>query len=894
MGRHALRVTLMRRFILRLLNVFRGAKAERELAREVDSHLASLENEYRRRGMTPDGARLAARRAMGSVALAKDLHRDARGFVWLDDLRQDLRFTLRLLRRDPAFMAIAVATLALGIGANTAIFSVVNSVLLRPLPYEGSESLVRIAEHLAPSETGAPLAPRVLITGAELEALRSARTLSHVGRYGGRPFSMTLNLPEGGVRLTGEQISTAVFPMLGARPLLGRVFEDNEMAPGSDAVVILSHGAWLRYFAAQPDILGRVVPLDGKGYSVIGVMPQGFVFPDPQSAFWIPFTRPATSGPQDTGMSIARIADGRSHEEVVAEVSTILSRLRAPRQDARPLGRSRFDVFRVRDELVAPVRPALIVLAVAVGFVLLISCANVAGLLLSRTAVRQKEMAIRVAVGASGARLVRQALTESVTLALAGGAAGTGLAVGFVAIVRALGSSLPRRDLYTGTGIGIPRLEEVGIDIGTLMFTIVVSVLTGVLFGLAPAVRQSRGESAKILQHGMGRHRARDVLVAAELALGLMLLVGGGLLVRSFIKLSNVDPGYDPTNVVWFQAFLPRERAPTQVTAFAEGMVERLSAVPGVAAAGYAPQIPTGNLLRETSLRTRPEPPSRPPEARTDARVVSQSFLSVLGVRVVAGRGFEARDGEGQPRVMLINETLARSAEFGGDPIGKRFYTIGEEPWEIVGVVEDIHQFGLDREPGRQVFIDFRQAPSPGRNGLFVAVRTDGAPGELASTVRDIARNLDPLATVDGVATMEQLLSNAISRPRFYAVLLAVFAVAAVVLAVIGLYALMSYTVAQRTREIGIRMALGAQRHKVMTLVLSDSLATTAAGIALGLTGAAALTRYLEGMLFALTPLDPGTFAVVAALFAAVAALASYVPARRATRVDPLVALRAE
>jgi putative ABC transport system permease protein len=884
----------MRRFLLRLFNVLRRQRADEELDREVASHLALLADEHVRRGRTPNEARLAARRAMGSVALAKDLHRDARAFAWLDDLRQDLRFTMRLLRRDPAFMTIAVATLALGIGANTAIFSAVNSVLLRPLPYEGSESLVRIAEHLAPTQTGAPLAPRVLITGPELEALQSMRTLSDVGRYGGRPFSMTLNLPEGGVRLTGEQVSTAVFPMLGARPILGRVFEDHEMTPGSDAVVILSHSAWLRYFAARPDILGRVLSLDGKGYTVISVMPPGFAFPDPQSAFWIPFTRSAPASPQDTGVSIARIADGRGREEAVAEVSAILSRLRGSRQDARPLGRSRFDVFRVRDELVAPVRAALVVLAVAVGIVLLIACANVAGLLLSRTAVRQKEIAIRVAIGASRARLVRQSLTESVTLALAGGTAGTGLAVGLVALLRALGSSLPRRDLYTGTGIGIPRLEEVGIDISTLIFTVFVSLATGVLFGLAPALRQSRAGSAQILQQGTGRHRARTMLVAAELALGLMLLVGGGLLVRSFIKLSNVDPGYDPTNVVWFQAFLPRERAASQVTAFAEGMVERLGAVPGIAAAGYAPQIPTGNLLRETSLRTRPEPPSRPPEVRTDARVVSQSFLTALGVRVVAGRGFDARDGAGQPRVMLINETLARTGEFDGDPIGKRFYTIGEEPWEIVGIVEDIHQFGLDREPGRQVFIDFRQSPSPGRNGLFIAVRTDRMPGELASSVRDIARDLDPLVTVDSVATMEQLLSNAISRPRFYTVLLAVFAVAAVVLAVIGLYALMSYTVAQRTREIGIRMALGAQRREVMKLVLSDSLVTTSVGVALGLTGAAGLTRYLEGMLFALTPLDPVTFFAVALLFAAVAGVASYVPARRATRVDPLVALRAE
>jgi putative ABC transport system permease protein len=323
-------------------------------------------------------------------------------------------------------------------------------------------------------------------------------------------------------------------------------------------------------------------------------------------------------------------------------------------------------------------------------------------------------------------------------------------------------------------------------------------------------------------------------------------------------------------------------------------MVERLGVLPGVIGVGYAPQLPTGNLLRETSLRTTPGPPARPPDERTDARVVSQDFLTVLGVRVVAGRGFDERDGEGQPRVMLINETLARSPELEGSPIGKRFYTLGEQPWEIIGVVEDIHQFGPDRDPGRQVFIDFRQAPTSGRNGLFIAVRTDGTLAGLVSNARSIARSLDPLATLDSVATMEQLLSNASSRPRFYAVWFGMFAVMAVSIAVIGLYGLMSYAVAQRTREVGIRVALGAQRHEVMGLVLKDSIVMTVVSVALGVAGAAAFARYLEGMLFAVTPLDPATFAAVAVLFVSVALIASYVPARRATRVDPLVALRTE
>ena len=884
----------MRRFLLRLFSAFGRRRADTDLDREIASHLLLLEDEYRRRGSSDGEARLAARRAMGSAALVKDLHRDARAFVWLDDLRQDLRLSVRLLRRGPVFTAIAVLTLGLGIGVTTAIFSLVNGVLVRPLPYEGSEHLVRIAEYFPPSGTGSPLAPRTLINGAELEALESARTLSNVGIYGGRPFSMTLAKPEGAVRLAGEQISPAVFPMLRARPILGRVFEPREDEPGSDAVVVLSHAAWLHHFDARDDIVGRVLSFDGRGYTVVGVMPQGFEFPDAQSAFWVPFVRSAAAGGQDIGVSIARIADGRTRHEATAEVNAILSRVRPPREGAAPLDRPRFDLLGIRDEMVAPVRTALVVLGAAVGMVLFLACTNVASLLFARAAARQRELAVRVAIGASRARLVRQALTESVTLALLGGLAGIGLAVGLVRLLRALGTSLPRRDLYTGTGIGIPRLDEVGIDATALAFAVFASLLTGVMFGLAPALRQARLDSAQALREGPSRHRARRMFVASEMAMAMMLLVGGGLLVRSFIKLTNVDPGYDATNVAWFQAFLPRERSASQVTAFAEGMVERLRALPGVASVGYAPQIPTGNLLRETSLRTTPGPPVRPPDVRTDARVVSRYFLTVLGVRVVAGRGFEDRDREGQPQVMLINETLARSAEFVRDPIGQRFYTLGEEPWEIVGIVEDVHQFGPDREPGPQIFIDFRQAPTSGRNGLFVAVRSDGTPAALVSSARSIARSLDALATLDAVATMNQLLSNASSRPRFYAVWLGIFAVMAVSLAVIGLYGLMSHAVAQRTPEIGIRVALGARRREVMELVLRDSLVTTAVGITLGLAGAAALTRYLEGMLFALTPLDPVTFAAVTVLFAAGALLAAYVPARRATRVDPLIALRTE
>jgi len=884
----------MRRVLRRFVSLFTHRRDDADLAREMSSHLALLEDDYRRRGMTREEARLAARRALGSAALAQDLHRDARTFAWIDDLGRDLRYATRLLRRDLGFTAVAVLTLALGIGANTAIFSVVNAVLVRPLPYDGSERLVRIAEHPVPSgATSAPLAPRVVISRLELEALRSARTLSHVGIYGGRPFSMTVVGPDGPNRLAGERVSAEVLSMLRVRPVLGRTFEPHEEKPGSDAVVILSYGTWQQDFAGRTDILGQTVSFDGRGYSIVGVMPRGFEFPHAQAAFWVPFA-PAGRPDQDAGISIARLADDVTPDAATAEVGAILPQVRAARATAQTGAKPRYELIQLREELVAPIRGALFVLAAAVGLVLLIACTNVASLLLARSSVRETEIAVRVAIGAGRGRLIRQALTESVTLALAGGIIGSALAVGLVQLLQRLGAVLPRRDLYTGTGLSLPRLEEVGVDAQALVFAIGVSVLTGVLFGVIPALRQSGADTAPTLRAGTGTARVQSVLVVAELAMALMLLVGAGLLIHSFVRLANVQAGYDADGIIWYQAFVPRERSAVQVTSFAEGLAAQLRTTPGVHAVGYAPQILTGNLLRETSLRATPAPPERPPSVRIDARVVSRDFLSVMGVRVVEGRGFHDGDGAGQPRVMLINRALARSGGFTGNPIGQRFYTLGDQPWEIVGIVEDVHQFGLDRAPGPQIFIDFRQSPGAALNGLFFAVKTDSRAAVPAADVRRVARQFDPLAAVSPVATMEQLLSNTMSRRRLYAVLLGVFAAVAVALAVIGLYGTMSYSVAQRTREIGVRIALGAPRQAVVVLILRQSLLIAAAGVVLGLTGAVGLTRYLSGMLFGLTPLDPPTFVAVVALFAVIAALASFIPARRATRIDPLVALRSE
>jgi predicted permease len=555
----------MKRFFLRILNAVFPGRADDELAREVASHLAMLEGEGVRRGMTREEARLAARRAFGGVEHTKDLHRDVRSFVRLDDLRRDVQYGARTLRHTPGFTAIAVLTLALGIGANTAIFSVVNGVLLRPLPYKDPQRLVRIVENISAGDTS--IGPRRRAVGlnlAELVTFRSkATTLSHAGVY--VESTMTLAGRDESIRLTAIRLSPAFFSMLGVSPLRGRTFESREETPGADGVVVLSYSTWQRYFGGAPDVLSRSLTLDGRSFAVVGVMPSDFQFPDPQTQLWIPY---ALSGAGARLPIIARIADGATVEAASAEVGAILRQLLA-RSSRQPSDQGPFELEHVQDQLVAPVKPALRMLTAAVGFVLLIACINVANLMLARTAARQREIAVRLALGASRGRLIRQLLTESTMLALLGGAAGTGLAFGGLRLLQALGAGLPRGDLTLG--VSIPRLDEIGIDLRVLAFTLAIALLTGVLFGLAPAARHSRSGQTDTLREGSASsagsgfnllrgHRLQGLLIVAEIAMAMLLLVGGGLMIRSFVNLSNVDPGYNPAGLLTFQVFSPRAR----------------------------------------------------------------------------------------------------------------------------------------------------------------------------------------------------------------------------------------------------------------------------------------------------------------------------------------------
>jgi len=826
----------------------------------------------------------------------------------LDDLRQDTRYALRSLARDPGFATVAVLTLALGIGANTAIFSVVNAVLLKPLPYKDSQRFVRVMANLtaADSPTRAPLRAAVSLTAAEIADLQSrTRTLSDIGTASA--FLLALNGAEEGARLHGTRVSAAILSMLGVRPLVGRAFNPADEAIGAEAVMLLSHSMWQRHFGADPRTVGRTLTFDSvlgprrqTRYLVVGVMPPAFVFPNRQTQFWTPFQAVA-GGAAPRASIVARLSDGVALAAAAAEVGPIVRAIRghAPA--------TTYDLVREQDALVAPVRPALLTLTVAVGFVLLIACVNVANLLLSRSASRHREMTIRVALGAGPGRLIRHLLTESLILSAAGGVAGAFLALGGIALLKDLGTTLTRIDLPAG---GLPRLDEVVLNTDVLAFTAAIATVAGVIFGLAPALYAARASQMDVLRESAatayssfgswGHLRVRSALVVAEIAMAMMLLVGGGLLVRSVVALSRVDPGYNPAGVLTFQVSLPLDRYPdARLRTFSEELVARLRLVPGVSSAAYANQLPMIGL-RDTAggLWKWPDPNRRPTPDAPDARFVSKDYLDVMSIRIAAGRGFNETDGAGRPRALLVNELLARREFAGENPLGRPVF-MGRDivPWEIVGVVDDVRQFGLDREPEPQFFADLRQWTGTGPlfpGGAYFAVRTSVDPAVVTASIRGIVRDLEAGSALFHVAEMTELVASTISRPRMYAVLLALFAGVATALSAIGIYGVLAYSVAQRTREIGIRMALGARRSQVMKLVLGQSIALTAVGMVLGAAGAAAVTRYLNAMLFGLTPLDPATFFGVALLFACVAALAAFIPARRATRVDPSIALRCQ
>jgi predicted permease len=870
---------------LRLRSLFRWAQADQELDDELRDHLERKTEGYLAQGMTQEEARRRARIDLGGIEQTKEKCRDERRVNWIQDFVQDLRFGLRMLRKSPGFIAVAVITLAFGMGANTAIFSVVNAVLLRPLPYPGSDRLVQIWSTNPKANrwgmwTAYPRFEDWRRENTVFEEMATVRTWVLSIKGGDHPES-----------LFGVLTSSQFLQLLRVQPMLGRGFLPEEDQPGHDHVIILSYGLWQRRFGSDRAVIGRTVDVDQQNYTVIGVMPSDFRFPPELPAShqvdaWLPPAPDPSRNERGSNnyYTFARLKPGVSLAQAQAEMDAINHGLAEKHFEDRELG---VKVVGWQRQVGSEVRPALLILLGAISLVLLIACANVANLLLARGAMRQREAALRQALGAGRARLIRQFLTESVLLASFGGAIGLLLA-------------------YEGVGLfiqlapDIPRLNETVIDPHVLIFSAVLTLGTGLIFGIAPALQgyktdlqDSLKESGNQLTIGSNRARARSVLVVSEMALALMLLTGAGLLVRSFVQLQQVDPGFNPKNLLTAFVMLPPSKypEPQRQALFFHEVMDRITSLPGVECAGAADSAP---MLTNDTGPVSIEGHALEPEIQAERPKITPDYFCAMGIRLLRGRTFTWADDEGSLPVAILNESAARQYWPNEDAMGKRVnLEDGSAPvWrQVVGIVGDVRQDGLVRVGRPEVYAPQLQVPVP---YMLLAVRTRAEPAALTAAVRHAVMAVDKDQPLFQIKTMEQVVGDSIAGPRFQMSLLAIFATIALGLAAIGIYGLMSYTVNQRTHEIGIRMALGAKRGEVLYLVVRHGMMLVTVGVVLGTVGALLLTRFLSGMLYGVGVNDPTTLLSVATLLIGVAALASYIPARRATRVDPMVALRYE
>ncbi|HYV07671.1 MAG TPA: ABC transporter permease [Blastocatellia bacterium] len=815
----------------------------------------------------------------------------------MESLRQDLAYGLRTLFKNPGFTIVAVLTIGLGTGANTAIFSVLNGILLRPLPFREPERLVMVWNNNTKSNQ-----PQAALSVPDLRDYGENNVLEQMASFAFDDFNLTGgDQPE---RVQGTMVSANFFSTLGVGAVAGRVFLPEDGQPGADRVVVISDGLWKRRFAADPAVVNQTISLNGASFTVVGVAPADFQSPEKGDELWVPMSFegsdrlriPSISAPEDLERrtfrflkSFARLKPGTPLEQAQAEMSTIANRLEQQYPDVNSgMGISLVPLHR---QVVGDVKPALLLLLAAVGLVLLIACANVANLLLARAAARQKEIAIRVALGAGRSRLIRQLLTESVMLALLGGLLGLGIAwLGLRALV---GINPPN----------IPRLEAIGIDTRVLVFTLFVSLLAGLVFGLVPAIQASRPDLNEALKEGargstggIGRRRVRSILVVTEVALTQMLLIGAGLMLKSFYSLQQVNPGFSPENVLTMQVTLPPSKytEDTQIAAFYEQALNRIKSLPGVQACGAATTLPlTANTIARRFTIDGRVPGSPNERLVAGYGAVSPDYFLAMGIRLVSGRGFTDQDREKSPQVIIINETMRRRFWPNEDPIGKRISITAESgiSREIIGVVADVKSSSLDGESGLQFYEPYLQFPW---NFMAIAVRTGTNPLGLAKPVRDEILAVDNTQPVYDVKTLAQIVEDSVSQPRLYMLLLAVFAVIALTLAAVGIYGVMNYSVNQRKHEIGIRMAIGAQRSDIMKLIVGQGMLLAIIGVAVGVAAAFFLGRFMEMLLFGVGGRDLTTFIGVPVVLVLVSLMANYVPARRATRVDPMIALRAE
>jgi putative ABC transport system permease protein len=872
----------------------RSKRMLEQLNEEIREHIERETQDNIGRGMPPEEAHYAAVRKFGNVTRVKEEIHELWSIVWFEQLLQDMRFGLRMLRKSPGFTTVAAGILALAIGANTAIFSAVYAVLLRPLPYASPQQLVVVL--------GANLKEGVKQTGISYPDFEELRAQNHVFSETSASAGHSLTLTGAGdpAEVKTEVVTPGYFALLGVRPLLGRTFLSEEGKRGAAPVVVLSENLWRERFGADPRILGNSITLDKRSFTVVGVMPGTFrspVFVEAPRDIWIPIVQdPLFSGLMTLrnrpGFGIlARLRPGLSGAQVQAEMDAISARLEKewPAADSGwTLG-----IVPLERAIAGTVKTALLVLLGAVATVLLIACVNIANLFLTRATTRAREMGIRVALGAGRNRIVRQLLTESVVLGLVGGTLGVFLAYGGV---RELSSVLPS---------GFPRVQDIRVDGWVLGLALLLSVGAGVLFGVAPGFFAAGSDVQASLREGSGqagqggvRHRARNLLAVAEVALAMVLLVAAGLLIRSFATLTSVNPGFEPDHLLKAEVSLPQFEysTPQQWTAFSSELLTRIQAEPGMRNSAIAVPLPLADGPVTLGFEIEGNPEFRTGVSRTaDYVAVSPAYFGVMQIPLLRGRLFSEQDAMPAPRVAVISEALARLYFPDQDPIGKRmtfgFPPNGKTSRQIVGIVGNVRDVSLHQEPGPMMYVPFAQAPFW---GAVVVARTTLSTSRAANAIRQEVRSIDKDLPVTDIESMTDALSASVAQPRFGMFLLSLFAALALILAAAGVFGVISYSVSSRTREVGIRVALGAARGKILRLILSESAKLVLLGLALGIGGALALGRFLRTLLFEVRSTDPLTFAAVSILLGLVALAAAYVPARRATRVDPMAALRHE
>jgi predicted permease len=884
-----------RRQIAKIGTLFHRRKPADDLAEEIRAHLAMEEQENREAGMPREEARYAALRRFGNVTQTQERSREMWKWLWLETLLQDLRYGLRQLRRNPGFTAIVVVTLALGIGANTAIFGMVNAVLLRPLPFASPHELVSVFQ--TRPQDGIPF------DGFSYpnfdECRKQAGIFSEMAGYQAHDLTLT---GAGQPTIVHTVVVTAeIFSLLEAQPLAGRVFLSKDGVRGAAPVVLLSENLWRGRFGADPNMIGKPITLDQRPFTVVGVMPAAFQFPLRSEAedVWIPLAQDplfskwmARTGGHWLNV-IARLWPGVSMAQAQAAMDTMA--LRLAREYPSDNAGWKVGIKPLQEQIVGPVKPALLILLGAVGLVLLIACVNIANLLLARATARTQEMAVRMAIGAGRVRILRQLLTESALLGLMGGIAGTVLAFW---CVQSLKSLLPP---------GLPRVHAIRVDGGVLLFALALSVTAGLIFGLAPALAAVRAGIRTSLEEGAarsgesgGRRRFRGVLVAAEFALAVVLLVGAGLLIRSFTAMMNVDPGFNPRRVVKAEISLPQFQysTPEQWNAFADESLRRIQAEPGMQDSALAIPLPIADGFVNLGFDIPGQPALAPGASRAaDYASVSPGYFHVMQIPLLRGRAFGRQDSPSAPPVTIISQEFARRFSPDRDPIGEElefaFPPNGKITRRIVGMVGDVRDVSLSQQPGPMMYVPYAQAPFWGE---IVVVRSSLSTAGVAASVRRVVHEIDKDLPVTDIAALPDAMDSqaSVAQPRFRTLLLGLFAALALVLAAVGIFGVMSYSVSRRTNEMGLRMALGATPSGVLRLLLVESTKLVLAGLLVGIPAALLLTRFLAGLLYGVKPTDPLTFIAVTLLLIGVALVACYVPARRAAKVDPMIALRYE